>query len=133
MHYLILQRWQGTLIIHLCTAKVGESQLALGLPLMNHGVLHTQSTASLNADCPLHILQRSQHDKTIATFLWSRNLWSCEKPNSCSLLFPITLWIYYHNVSHSSLSIQYTECGIMFSSMFPSAFDVTAVTSDWDQ
>lgn len=42
---------------------------ALGLPLMNHRVLHTQSITSLNANQALHILQHSQHDKIIATFL----------------------------------------------------------------
>lgn len=46
---LLLQRWQSTFIVDPCTEKIIDSHLALGLPLINHGVLSTQSTTSVNA------------------------------------------------------------------------------------
>lgn len=88
MHCISFQGWQSSFVRDPCTGRTTESHLDFGLPLMHHRVLCTQSATSPNANRPLHILQLSQRDKTLATFLWSRHLGSCEKPNSCSSAVP---------------------------------------------
>lgn len=59
-------------------SHLSSSLLQLYLPFSTYAfpyftevtrALHAQSTTSPNANRPLHVLQGSQHDKTIATFL----------------------------------------------------------------
>lgn len=131
-HCIIFQGWQGSFVRDPCTGRTTESHLDFGLPLMHHGTLCTQSATSPIANRPLHILQLSQRDKTLAMFLWSRHLGSCEKPNSRSSAVPCQslntlLWC---ESQQPRCSIHRAWHYALLHVPFPSVFGVSAATYD---